>query len=105
MTLVVMQLDVFKIASSLYSWLLVQVFDIVPEIWILKNVAQVALEVDVINRIEAEQRREYTPVGFSNGITTKIALLFQNLFPVIKGIEQFRHGFLVCLLLRRNPAR
>jgi hypothetical protein len=24
---------------------------------------------------------------------------------VIKGIEQFRHGFLVCLLLRRNPAR
>jgi len=70
MTLVVMQLDVFKIASFLHTGLLVQIFEIVPEIWILKNVAQVALEVDVINRIEAEQSREYTPVSFSNGITT-----------------------------------
>ncbi len=54
MTLVVMQLDVFKIASFLHTGLLVQIFEIVPEIWILKNVAQVALEVDVINRVEAE---------------------------------------------------
>jgi hypothetical protein len=82
-----MQLDVFEIARFLHPWLLVQVFEIVPEIWVFVNVAQVALEVDVINGIEAEQRREHTPVGFSNGIATQIPLLLQNSFPGIKGVE------------------
>ena len=37
MTLVVMQLDVFKIARFLYAWLLVEIFKIVPEIWVFIN--------------------------------------------------------------------
>ncbi len=87
MTLVVMQLDVVKIARFLNPWLLVKVFEIVPEIGVFINVTQVALEVDVIDGIEAHQCREHTPVGFGDGIATQIALLLQNFFPVIKGVE------------------
>ncbi len=39
MALVVMQLDMFKIACFLYPWLLVQVFEIVPEIWVFVDMA------------------------------------------------------------------
>jgi len=39
MTFVIMQLDVFKIARFLHPWLLVQVFKIVPEIWVFVDVA------------------------------------------------------------------
>lgn len=39
MALVVMQLDMFKIARFLYPWLLVQVFEIVPEIWVFVDMA------------------------------------------------------------------
>ena len=53
MTLVVMQLDVVKIAGFLDPWLLIQVFEIVPKIRVFVNVTQVALEVDVIDGVEA----------------------------------------------------
>ncbi len=66
MALIVVQLNVFKIAGFLDPWLLVKLFEVIPQIWIFKNVTQVALEVDVINGVEAQQRREYAPVGFSD---------------------------------------
>ncbi len=87
MTLLVMQLDVVKIAGFLDPWLLVQVFDIVPKIRVFVNVTLVALKVDVIDGVEAEQSREYTPVGFGDSIATQIPLLLQNSFPVIEGVE------------------
>jgi hypothetical protein len=83
MTLVVMHLDVFKVTRFLDSWLLVEVFEIVPEVGIFVNMAQVALEVDVIHRVKTEQSREHTPVGFGDAIATKIALLLQHSFPII----------------------
>jgi hypothetical protein len=54
MTLVVMQLDVFEVAGFLDSWLLVEVFEIIPKIRIFVDVAEVALEVNVIDGVEAE---------------------------------------------------
>jgi len=102
MTLVVMQLDVVKIAGFLDPWLLIQVFEIVPKIRVFVNVTQVALEVDVIDGVEAEQGREYTPVGFGDSIATQIPLLLQNSFPVIEGVEQFRYRILVSLLTGRK---
>ncbi len=82
-----MQFNVFKIAGVLYPWLLVEVFEIIPEIGVFIDVAQVALEVNIINCVEAEQCREHTPVGFGDGIATQIPLLLQKSFPVIEGVE------------------
>ncbi len=59
-----------------------------PQIRIIHQAAQVALEVAVIDRVESHQRREQTPIGFGNAGTAEITLAPEHSLEPIKGREQ-----------------
>ena len=61
---VVVALDVVKIHSLGYSVVLIQVAQIRPEVSVIDDAAEIALEVAMIDRVEPDERREKAPVGF-----------------------------------------
>lgn len=68
MTFVVMLFNMVEIAGFFHSRLLVNRFEIVPQIGKVPNVAEVAFKVPVIDRVEAQEGGKHANVGFCEPI-------------------------------------
>src|SRR5690554_7400806 len=77
MAVIVVLLDMVKVHRVGYSWLLVEIPQIAVEVVVVLDPAQVALEVPIIDGIEAYQGRKEPPVGLGNLITDQVALRAQ----------------------------
>jgi hypothetical protein len=81
------------------SRLPVQVSQVAPEVRVVHDAPEVALEVAVVDGVEAHERREEAPVGLCDAIPTKVAVLSEHVLPVVTGVEELRDGLLVDFLL------
>jgi len=68
------------------------------------DAAEVALEVAVINEIEAQKRWKGSPIRFGNSLTRQVALVRQPLLQRIQPVENFACRLLIGLL-RLGKAR
>ena len=66
---------------------LIEIAHIVRQIREFIDVPPVALEVRVIDGIEAYQSAKQPPVGFRDRVSNKVAVLRQDLFELIERIE------------------
>jgi hypothetical protein len=96
---VVVQLNVLHIAGGFEGRVLVQVSQVTPEVGIVHNSPQVALEVDVVNRVEPIQGGEHADIRFGDAIAAQIPLLIQHSLPVVQRLKQFCYRFFVGPLL------
>ena len=99
---VVVRLDVGDVDGPGDAGMLVQVPGVVPEIRVIDEPAQVALEMPEIHRVEAHQGREQTPVRLGDRGAEQIPACRQALLEKVERAEQFRDGFLVGFLGRRE---
>jgi hypothetical protein len=82
---VIMPLDLIDAHGLGYARRLIKVAQITPEIGIVGNAPQVALEMAVIDAVETDQRREQTPIGFGDTVADKITLARQTCFDLVEG--------------------
>jgi hypothetical protein len=68
-------LDLADIDRFADAGLLIKVAHVTREILILVNVPPIALEVRVVDRVEADQGAEQPPVGFGDRAAGQITLL------------------------------
>ena len=74
LTVVVVAHDVVEMHRLRHAGSLVQFPGVGPEMRIVDQAVSIALEVRVVNRIEAKQRRSQPPVGFGDAGAHQIAL-------------------------------
>jgi len=101
---VVVALDVIEAHRVGDAGHMVELPQIIRQVRIIIEPPQVALEVAVVHRIEAKQRREQTPVGFGQRVADEISRPRQSLLQRIERIEQTPRRALVRLLAPREPA-
>ncbi len=80
MTFVVVRLDIVDVDRLGYARYLVQVFHVAPQIRVINQPANVALEVTHIHRVETHHGGKQAPVCLGNRITHELALGRQTLF-------------------------
>ena len=80
------------------AWLLIEVLQVTPQVRVVHDAPQVALEVAVVDGVEAHERREETPVGLRDAVAAQVASRREDFFPVVQGIEELRYGLLVGFL-------
>ena len=56
------------------AWPLVQLAGIGPEVRVVDHALAVALEMQVIDRVETEERRDEAPVGFGDAVTHQVTV-------------------------------
>ena len=56
------------------TWYLIKLAQIIPQIGIVGDAAQIALEMTEIDRIKADERREQPPVRFGDLLSREITL-------------------------------
>src|SRR5215210_2519001 len=95
---VVVLLDVVHVDRLCDAWSLVEVLQIAPQVRVVHDTPQIALEVAVIDGVEANERGKEAPVGLRYAVATQEAPGGENLFPVVQSIEELRNGLFVCLL-------
>jgi len=79
--------------------LLIEVFEIIPQVRVVHDATQVALEVVVVDEVEAHQGREEGPVRLGDAVAAKVAFLAEHALPVAQRVEEFGDGVLVGGLL------
>ena len=84
---VVVPLDVIKVDSLGDAGVLIEVTQIGVEMGIVKDAANVALEVAEIDGVEAHERAEEPPVRFDDAAAEKIAPAGEPLLQLIKRCE------------------
>jgi len=72
---VIVGLDVVHVHGRGDTGHLMELAQIVREIWVVDDAAQVAFEMDVVDRIEADQCREQPPVRLGDDRAREIALV------------------------------
>lgn len=87
-----------------YSRLLVQVFQITPQVRVVQDAPEVALEVAVIDGVEAHQGREEGPIRLGNALPAEVASFGENSFPAVESVKELGNG-LVVGVLRSDEAR
>ena len=100
---VVMALDVVHIAGGFKGGLLVEIAQVAPEVGIVNNAVQVALEVDVVDRIKPIEGGKEANIGFGEAIATQVALAIEHRFPMVEGGKQVGHRLVVGGLLGGKP--
>ena len=65
-TWIIVPFDVIEIDGIGDARYLIEIAQIVPEIWIVDDAAQITFEVTVVNGVEADQRGEQPPVRLSD---------------------------------------
>src|SRR5579884_4145798 len=83
---------------------LVKVARIAPQVWIIDDAPEVALEVAVVNRVEAHQRGEQSPVGLGAPHAKEVARTRKPPLQPVERFEQRREDRLVCFLAAREAA-
>jgi hypothetical protein len=82
---------------------LIKLAQIVRKVRIIRDAAQVALEVPMIDRVEPDKCREETPVGLGDPGACEIALFSEPFFQPVELLEQRRNLFLVDILFGGKP--
>ena len=95
---VVVALDVLHVHGLGDARHLIELAGVAPEIGIVGEVAPVALEVVVVDRIEAHQGGEGPPVGLGDAPAGQVALPAETRLQLVEGGEQPVVGLLVGLL-------
>ncbi len=72
-TPVVVVFDVIHVDGFSDSRHLVQLAGIAPQVWIIHETADIALEVADVDRVEAKESRKEPPVGLGDGFTYQVA--------------------------------
>jgi hypothetical protein len=70
---VVVLLDVLHIDCLRDAWSLVEVLQIAPQVRVVHDAPQVALEVAVVDGVEANERWKEAPVGLRYALATEVA--------------------------------
>src|SRR5262249_58280107 len=94
--------DVLDIRGLGHARHLIEIADVVRQIWELGDSPPVALEVRVIDSIETYQSAEQPPVGLRDRVTNQVAVLRQDLLNFLKRVENIAKGLLVRRLTRRK---
>jgi len=100
---VVVVLDVGEVHGLRDSRPLVQLAQPVREVRIVLDAAQVALEMPVIHRIEANGSGEQAPIGLGQVLPGQVALLAQSPLHPVEFAKQLVEGFLVGVLGGGEP--
>src|SRR6056297_141304 len=82
---------------------LVQFLQVVPEVRVVDDAAAVALEVGVVDGVEADERDEHRDVSLGQHGAGEVALVGEHVLPVVQRVEQFGHGLLVGGLRAGEP--
>src|SRR5690606_21539151 len=83
---------------------LVEIPDVAGEVRIIDDPASIALEMAVIDRVEAHERREQPPVRLGDPRAREVAAGPEPIVEFVERVEQ-RDGGLLVRLLRRREAR
>src|SRR5690606_35396684 len=94
---VIVLLDVLQVESAGHARPLVELPQIPREIGVILDALQVALEVPMVDCIEADQGSEQTPVRLGQGVE-QIPPGCQTLLQLVQGLEQSLEGLLIGLL-------
>src|SRR5581483_10167493 len=86
------------VADLGYTGRLVEVAQVVRQVRVLAETAQVALVADVVAGIETHQAREQPPIGFGLDVAADIALRGKPLLEAIERLEQKLDRTVVSLL-------
>jgi hypothetical protein len=65
-TAIIVPFNVIEIDGIGDARYLIEIAQIIPEIWIVDDAAQITFEVTVVNGVEADQRGEQPPVSLSD---------------------------------------
>jgi hypothetical protein len=95
---VVVVLDVVEVDGLGDARVLVQLARVGPQVRVVDEPPEVALEVADIDRIEADQGGEQPPVGLGEPVAEQIALADRRCLQPVERLEQRQHRFLVGLL-------
>src|SRR3990172_104469 len=99
---VVTFLDLLQIESLLDPRPLIKLAQVIAEIRVVLNAAQIALEVTVINQVEAQQRRERAPVRLGDALPRQVSPLTELFFQSVETYENLAPGVIVSLLAARE---
>src|SRR5690606_13010454 len=95
---VIVLLDVLQVESAGHARPLVELPQIPREIGVILDALQVALDVHMVDCIEADQGSEQTPVRLGQGVAQQIPPGCQTLLQLVQGLEQSLEGLLIGLL-------
>lgn len=96
---VVVMLYVIDIAGWADFRVLVDVFDVIPQVGEIGERTQVALEMAVVDGVEADESGEQGDVGFGEVVSAKIASFAEKFVVFCQGIKKLGDGFIVGALL------
>ena len=68
-----MLLDVLEVHRRRDARLLIKVGEVTLEIWVIQNPAQAALEMDVVDDVEADKRAEKSPISFYDSASEQVS--------------------------------
>src|SRR5579884_3329691 len=83
---VVVALDVIEIDGVGNSVLLVEMFEVAEQMWVIGDAAEIALEMAVINRVEADECHEQAPIAFDDLCPAQKTLSAQPGVELIEGV-------------------
>src|SRR5690606_2606796 len=95
---VVMPLDVSEVHGGGNARLVVELAGEPPQVGIVDDAPPVALEVQVVHGVEADERREEPPVGLGDRVARQPAAPCEPLLEPVERLEQRHDGLLVRLL-------
>src|SRR4051794_15281246 len=98
MSHVVMALDVIHVHGFCDARLLIEVKQVAVEIGVIHDATKVALEVGIINCIEAHERAKESPIRFHNAVSKQIAILREAVFQLIQSRKKLFKSLLINLL-------
>src|SRR5215204_3239375 len=96
---IVMLLYVVHVHRLRHTRLLIEISQISPQVRIVHDAPQVALEVSMVNGVEAHQGGKQAPVGLRHAVAAQVAPPSENILPIIQRIEDVGYGIVVHLLL------
>ena len=98
MTTVIMRTDMVEVDRLFDAGILEELADISPEMGIGNELADIALEMPDIHRVEPDQVRVQPPIGFRNPLTDKVTLAGKTLFKAVELGEKRSNREVVGLL-------
>ena len=98
MTAVVVRLDVVDVDGRGNSRHLVEISYVAPQVRVVGQPANVALEVTDIHWVEAHQRGKEAPVCFGNSVARQVAARCESFFNLVECVEQGNDRFIIGFL-------
>eukprot|EP00053_Salpingoeca_punica_P011092 m.99305 g.99305 ORF g.99305 m.99305 type:complete len:314 (+) comp15584_c0_seq2:134-1075(+) len=100
----VVVLDVRKVDRRLDTRHLVDLLQVVVHVRVVDDAAQVCLEVQHVDGVEADERGEEPDVGLGHLGACQVALAGQDCLDTVQRVKELREGLVVGLLLHGKAA-